>query len=223
MTIPELSRPVDLTHSSPISKGGRREIYEIESCPGILFKVPKRRETPPSNSTTKRILRWIVPRSIDRAALIEIDSYLRIVHYKPDVADEILPRFFGVVTSTRGPAALFERVCNPAGDLAPTLADIMSSGELSLEHIGPLNRLMDTIRSRHIVVNDLSAANLVFSNARFFLVDGLGDRNVIRIRTYFRQMNARSLSRKAHAIAGRSPQLTWDRSAFKFQLAEAET
>lgn len=223
MTIPELSRPVDLSEHGPISKGGRRELYEIESCPGILFKVPRKRSTPPSNSPAKRILRWFLPRSIDRAVFVEIDSYMHIVPYKPDVADAILPRFYGAVTSTRGPATLHEKVCDAEGGLAPTLADILSSGKLSPDHIGPLNHFMDTIRTRHIVVNDLRAANLVFSGGRFYLIDGLGDRNVIKLRTYSSQMNTRSLSRKARAIAERSPHLTWDHSAFRFQLVQEES
>lgn len=215
------SRAIDLTPFTPIASGLYRWVYEVPAFPNLLLKIRKTGKDAPLHSALKRPIRGAFPKTETRWLEIETSAFVEVSIRAPDLADTLLPRFHGIISTTQGPAFAYEKLCDGEGGLAPTLAGLLQSNRFTSRHIDALNDFFELLRAGHIVANDIHEHNIVYSKGQFYLIDGLGDRNLIRIRSLFPYFNARSQERKCIKIARSSDFLTWDSNRKRFALNSA--
>jgi hypothetical protein len=204
------SRPIDLASVLPVSSGYSRWVFDVPELPNMLLKVNKTVNSTTQSSPLKKFLRALFPASKNRGYTIEIQAYLNVAIKSPEASDMLFPRFFGFVNTNIGIALIYEKMCDPEGRVAPTFFQLIQEGRFVENHRMALNLFFEQLRCEHIVVNDLHERNIVYSNDRFYLVDGLGDKNLIKIRSAFRYFNNRSQMRKCARMVQASDDLKWD-------------
>jgi hypothetical protein len=208
-------RILDLSPYAPIAEGSRQWVYEVPTYPGMILKVQKIDKDAPPQRPIKKLIRWVLPGSEWRTVTVEPLSLALANIMKPDVAAEVFPRFHGFVLTSLGVGSLQEKLTGQDGGLAPTLAQLRDENQLAEHHKLRLSELARRMDASHIVVNDIHAKNLVFSQDRFFIVDGVGDRNVVRLRSLSPGFNRRSQNRKWAAMSSEMG-WSWDPQAQRF-------
>lgn len=193
----------------------------MPAFPNFLLKIRKTGKDAPLPSALKKPIRRILPRTETRWLEIETSAFVGVSIRSPDLADTLFPRFHGIVNTTQGPAFVYEKLCDDEGGLAPTLAGLLQSNRFTYRHIDALNEFFELLRAGRVVANDIHEYNIVYSNGRFFLIDGLGDRNLIKIRSHFPYFNTKSQERKCIKIASTSDLLAWDSNRKRFVLNTA--
>lgn len=120
------------------------------------------------------------------------------------------------IPTDRGLALISERVTGPDGDLGPSLEQLISTRSVTETHIQALGRLFQECIRLHIIVGDCNTGAMVYTESRgvqpeFVLVDGLGEKNLIPLRTMSWRYNRRKLlkaqTRILREIAAKMPHL----------------
>lgn len=211
---------LQVSGQDPVASGGHRDVY---ACPGqshLLIKVTRPRKRP-NRSYTKRLIRWLLPDSVYRNALKEIECEMKAaLKSGTDIAQLPLARCFGIVQTDIGPGILVERIASGDGGLADHLSSLCQQGPLSNELLRELNNFAQSLFRLQIVARDIHESNIVYGlrnqTRMFFLIDGYGERNLIPLRTLSRRLNDRSLNKQMNGIAERVG-LIWDRQQREFR------
>ncbi|WP_282119655.1 YrbL family protein [Ruegeria atlantica] len=215
----QLLRVSDL---DPIASGGHRDVY---ACPGqshLLVKVTRPRKRP-NRSFAKRLIRRLLPDSVFRNALKEIEGEMKAaLKSGTDIEQLPLARCFGIAQTDIGPAIIVERIESDDGQLAHPLAKLCEDGALSEDVLNELNSFAQKLFKLQIVARDIHETNIVYGlrneTRMFLLIDGYGERNLIPLRTLSRRLNDRSLHKQMNGIAERVG-LIWDRTGQEFRVA----
>lgn len=205
---------------TPIAEGLHRDVFAVPGQPDMLVKVRGRKRTPLSDRPVKRSIRALLPETRFRVLLIDaVHEMIVATRLGDNGPASPLSKCFGIIATDRGPGVLAERICDASGALAPRLVDLHKRGALDAATLDLLNDFCARLFDMGIIAGDLHERNIVLGlrggETRFFLVDGIGDRHAIPIRTWFQWINARSHNRKLGQVADRL-NLIWhsDRRAF---------
>ncbi|MCJ7994733.1 hypothetical protein J5N58_11330 [Rhizobium cremeum] len=122
----------------------------------------------------------------------------------------------GLVSTTAGLALVTEKIGGAGDTLAPTLEKLFENGALAFKHLKALNRLFDDCMEMHVVLSDMHMRQFLYSETRsgrpeFVVIDGIGEKNIIPLRSLSPLLNRRRLKRARdglfEAIFARYPAL----------------
>jgi len=200
---PPLLATLDLTSAQPIAEGAERRVYLHPHQPALLIKIvkPLRRKgagkRPPLRHWHKRFQR----EGLYRSHLAELAEYAAARHHAGHDWNVPMARILGLIQTSEGLGLLVEKISGESGALAPTVQAIVDEHGLEPALAQALDALFDTLADHHIILNDVSARNIVLGrNADgrhgLYLIDGFGSKQAIPLYALSKALNRRRLRRK---------------------------
>jgi len=195
--------PLDLDAAVPLATGGDRHIFQHPHMPSLLVKVMDMRaravylEARPFKRWYKQYQR----ESAYRVYLNEISEYVTTTTRPSGVWQVPMARILGVAQTTLGLGLVVEKICDEAGNIAPTVADMARQGKLDAALGEQLDEFFDDLADAHVVLHDVSASNIACGfNADgkpgLYLIDGFGVLPLIPLYAWSKRLNRRRIERK---------------------------
>jgi hypothetical protein len=214
--------PLDLSGLSPVAHGTKRELYLLDDLPGLVLKVVKPPERHIDSRSSKRWVRRLFPMSAYRFLFREYDCYLQAKLVEPRRQGPLpISELAGLVQTSAGVGMLAEAILDASGNLAPRLIDMSRIG-LTDAHLVALNDFVARVFAWGLRANDINPGNIVYGVRggvdQFVLIDGLGDSNLVPLRSWSDRLNERSLHKRFRSTA-RKIGLVWDDAARAFRRA----
>jgi hypothetical protein len=187
---------LQLKNRTPLNKGNSRLVFEHPDNPDQIVKVlrPDLMETRYGSGAPwrKRCRRYGRFRSYVR----EIQEYLA-VYAKEDHAPPFLQTVIGLVETDLGLGLVTNAARDKDGSLAPNIAMLISAGRFDSTVRRDLELFYQNIRGCDVVISDMNVGNLVYAfdetyGYHFVLIDGLGNANMLPLKTLSRTINRRS-------------------------------
>lgn len=180
---------IRLQHAKALASGGQRHVFGHPEDSTLLIKVMR-----PAG-----VLPWYRRRPKSRygqfrSALREIEEYVALQAGAPQDVD-LVERVAGIVETDMGLGLAVEALRDRAGNLAPTLADVIRRGEFSPAVRAKLDRFIARVLATDLVAYDTKSRNIVFAHDpatgedRFVLVDGMGERLTLPLNIISRRLN----------------------------------
>jgi hypothetical protein len=118
---------------------------------------------------------------------------------------DLIPKFHGFADTSLGRGAVFDLVRDANGEIAKPLGHYLSSPQLAETHrrglAGALAALRRYLIDHRIAIRTLKAKNLVYrvvspDEGRLYIVDNIGNTDLIPVATHIRLFAVRKLNRK---------------------------
>lgn len=185
----------------PIAMGMSRDLYSV---PGTDMIVKVRKLEPPPRRYFQSIKALFLLRKIYKTLVPlrrEVREYRR-VEREGKWTRRHLQRFHGVVETPRGSGLVVEAVRRPDGSLALNLDQLLRSGKYDARTDAALHEFLKWYEASSIVAADVHLGNIVIDETdfRLVLVDGIGDKTFIPVRSWFPPINKGYKRRLARAI-----------------------
>lgn len=163
--------PLDLSNAIMIGSGTERDCYKHPHNPMLCIKVNNGKVLPNKKRYAKQ-------------SQTEYSYYQRL--QKRHVQPTCIPKCYGWVETNRGRGLVFDFILNEDGTAAPRLIAALDQGLLSAEQAKELLwDLKQRMLKELIIPSDLHLDNILLqhrqSQPRLVLVDGIGNRNIIKI------------------------------------------
>lgn len=167
----------------PFAQGANRFCFQHPDNPDRCLKVIR-----PGSIQARYQKQSVVKRLLGKARLNDNTQELR-AHQQPAIRRLIqtgneeslwshLPKFYGRVATTLGPANESEMLRCKDGNIAPTLEFLIRGGGLTPELLEAIQRFENWLTANRILTRNLLPHNLVVTDRtgqpELFLVDGLG-------------------------------------------------
>jgi hypothetical protein len=184
-----------------LAKGTRKTVYASCSLPGMVLKVVSP-DAVNANGQFKRQGRHKQLRStgVYREFAREITQFLALCRRSHGRGNSCFPIAVpvGLVQTECGLALASERIVDCNGELAPTLSAILARGEFNQLHADALVQFFRQCDCHHIVLAEVNLDGLLYTTQRsgvpeIVLVDGIGERNLIPLKSWFRALNSRRI------------------------------
>ncbi|SLN27085.1 hypothetical protein PSM7751_01019 [Pseudooceanicola marinus] len=205
-----ISQTIRLSGQRPLAEGKESIVYQHPEFLNVLLKVPRQQSRHFRAFAKPGLKRYAVWRY---RGLInwyrEYEEYLAAVARSGDLPG-FLPRLFGFSRTDLGPAFAVERISGPDGEPAPTLIELARAGRIDDHILRLVDELFDQIAESGLVTQDLHAGNIVWSGDpdRLVLIEGLGDRVLIRVRVFSKRARLRTLARDKQALLAKLRELS---------------
>ncbi len=181
------------------SRSGRQKIvYEIPGRADILIKV---RKVPQTFERLKDYVYAKIPLSRNRSLRSEVShaKQIELRSRKLGISNPIsLIHGVGRVDGQLG--LIVEKISSPTqGDFAPSIKEYFDSVESREEAVSVLNEFTQNLFRLRVVARDIHSQNVLadFSSSqerpRLVLVDGFGERHLVRVRSWFAFIRHRDL------------------------------
>lgn len=120
---------------------------------------------------------------------------------KRDIDWSHLPRCYGWDETDQGKGLVFDLLQDKQGTPLPRLDTLLKNGHLDKTMINaPLKELRNYLCANQIFTSDLRASNIVCNLEKtpphFFLIDGIGDRDFIRLASVVRPLARAKIDRQ---------------------------
>lgn len=203
MSFQSVFGPLDLNAEHPLATGGDRHIFQHPHAPSLLVKVMDMRaraiylEARPFKRWYKQYQR----ESAYRVYLNEISEYVTTTTRPSGVWQVPMARILGVAQTTLGLGLLVEKITDPAGDIAPTVADLARQGKVDDHFFEQLDEFFEDLADAHVVLHDVSASNIACGlNADgkpgLYLIDGFGVLPLVPLYAWSKSLNRKRIARK---------------------------
>ncbi|MEI2417720.1 YrbL family protein [Orrella sp. JC864] len=200
LSCPSMLDAIDLDQARPIAVGGGRRIYAHPCDKNLLIKVidPQARAQYMMRHRFKRWYKRLHRASAYRGFIGEFSESVIVAARNAHWDRLPMARVAGVVDTSQGPGLLVEKIRGLDQDLAPTLEAVVRQHGLGPELRQALDALLQAFIAAHIVINDMSASNIVMgTNAQgkqgLFLIDGFGVKQKVPLYALSKSLNARHL------------------------------
>ena len=112
----------------------------------------------------------------------------------------------GLVVTDQGLGLITEKITGPDGK-PQTLEHLAEQGALQAKHHEALERFFDECVELHLVFGEVNIAGLMYTESRtgrpeFVLVDGIGEKLLIPVRSWFKGLNTRYIRKVQARIMG---------------------
>ncbi|OAP42492.1 hypothetical protein AU381_14975 [Sinorhizobium glycinis] len=196
---------IELSGWRQCAAGHQRSVFENRLHPNLLIKVLKPESRGASGTRRSRRTFAFLHRfkrfGAYRTFRREVDEFLEQAR-KFSLADGIelpIPRIFGFAHTDHGLGLVVEKITRRDGELAPTLAQLAFSGQLTARHLMMIDEIFERFRRLHIVMMDVNPGNFVVTDRRgcdeLICVDGTGEKSFLRIFAFSRRANDVKLQR----------------------------
>lgn len=202
-----MPEPLRLKDLKPITRGNLRLVYQHPDHPELLVKVMR------SEAIESRYRPTVRKRRFGEYVLFVREMHEYVAAYAAGGVDFPFAQVItGTVETDLGLGLVTAAVRGPDGQLAPTLADLVDRGEYTAEAQAALEAFIGGMLASDMVLSDLHERNLVYAceegkPRRFVMIDGIGDSNLVPLKTWFPSINRRSkisrVERLRKRIAGR--------------------
>ncbi|WP_427183470.1 YrbL family protein [Bordetella bronchialis] len=200
-------RLLDLTGLRPIASGAERLVYQHPHDPSLLVKVvdfPAMAE----HLSTRPLRRWRKDRQREgayRNHVAELAEYTAAQNAAAGRWKVPMARILGLAQTSMGLGLLVEKITDGQGGLAPTVEQIVRDRGLDESLARELDYFFDTLADHHIILNDVSARNVVMGlNADgepgLYLIDGFGSKQAVPLFAYSKLLNRRRILRKYQVL-----------------------
>jgi PhoP regulatory network protein YrbL len=201
---------LSLKSATPLAKGNVRLVFEHPESPGLLVKVMRPDLVERRHGGRKVwfqglrrydpyvvFLREIREFVAAHAALGRAAPFAQVVH--------------GLVETDLGLGLVLEAARDPDGGLAPTIAKLVQHGRFDAGAEAALDQFLTELLESDMVIADLHERNLVYACAqdgsrRFVLIDGLGESNLLPLKSWSRWLNRRSKAKRVARLRKRIAQ-----------------
>jgi hypothetical protein len=194
---------IDLAAIPPLRQGQLRNIRVLPGFPGLILKTIRPERVDMRGFVhSKNAIRNLRPRGCQTVPLRELEEFLiqcrrrhRQVGYRLPIA-----HVHGLVATTEGIGMLVERIADAQGGLAPTIGELINTNAIGSGHVAALETWWRTCRADHVVVGDLHAGNIAYTECRSggpecVCIDGFGEKSFFPVHRLSRRINARKLDR----------------------------
>ncbi|KAA6404772.1 YrbL family protein [Candidatus Tokpelaia sp.] len=188
---------LDLSDNEPLFYGTTRRVYRHPHDPALLVKVPSRQEEERRHANRPAWKRRFKPTGI--ANITNLREMAEIMRLNP----EALPcpphifSFIGLVATSYGWGQIVKAERDENGSYAPTLESIAQD---SSRYEKPLQEFIAWVKTAPIVLIDLEPWNCVLAERngkqQIVLIDGMGEKTIIPLRTYFPSLNNKKNARQ---------------------------
>lgn len=187
---------LQLKDRTPLNKGNSRLVFEHPDNPNQIVKVlrPDLMETRYGSGAPwrKRCRRYGRFRSYVR----EIQEYLA-VYATQNHAPPFLQTVIGLAETDLGLGLVTNAAREKDGSLAPNIAMLISAGRFDSTVRRDLEIFYQNIQGCDVVISDMNVGNMVYAydaphGHHFVLIDGLGNANLLPLKTLSRKINRRS-------------------------------
>jgi hypothetical protein len=214
---------IKLTGTPVLARGTTKLVYAHPFQGGCLIKVIRPDLIDPRDhnrvpGTRKRLWRT-VPRHRRYADFaFEVDEYLAL-RARSDESIPCIQSVMGFAETDLGLGLVVEKLCDPDGGLAPTVLSLVMTRGFTDELMVLWQAYVQAMHRFKIVSQDWHLGNLVCAadenqGRRIVLVDGLGDRSVMRLRSRWPWLNRVALRRKGRRALRwmKNPTESWVRN-----------
>ncbi|MBH0238998.1 YrbL family protein [Methylobrevis albus] len=197
-----MGQTLSLTRQSPLAEGRSRLVYALSERPSLLLKVQK--PEPPHRGFLST---WRVLASIRK-------YYKRIVPIRREIAEyrrvsdegeatrRHLQQFEGLVQTSQGAGLVVAAVRTADGRLGQTLGQSISAGTYDARRHAALLEFLNWFVASKVVAADVHLNNIVYdeTSGSMVLVDGIGDKTLIPLRSWSQRINRSNKQRLAKTI-----------------------
>ena len=199
-----MSDVLALKHLQPIAAGKQRYVFRHPDDPDLIVKVPRedyaRRKAGIGG-------RWYKPVRRYRHFLVflrELREHLALRAVEPRIPKHI-QTVVGFVETDLGMGLVSRAVYGRDGGLAPNLKDILARGELTGAMRADLEAFFDWMLASPVILGDFHVGNLVYGftpadGDHFVVVDGIGEKTVIPVRSLSAAVNRIAKRRKIRRV-----------------------
>ena len=190
---------LSLKNARPLTQGSRRYVFQHPREPELLVKVLKSEEGKEISLGLPGV-RLQRPNEMTRSFQREIGEFLRV---RTQIPQGPLPiaRVFGIVDTDLGTGLLVEKIAGHDGGLATSIkARVLERGfDDNLKH--RILTLPDEVIRCGLVTGDINSNNIVVGCGadgadRLVIVDGIGDKTFLPVKSLIPFINRRSLRRR---------------------------
>jgi len=181
-----------------LGEGGYKAVYAHPDDPKKVIKVIRHQRVS-ADGCFKKHGRWKrhSMQGMYRQFRRELLQYLQLCKNSYNQKRFIFPieTSYGFVQTNRGLGFVVERVVGPSGS-GETLFDLCESGRVEKKHIQALERFFQQCCELHLVFGEVNSEGLMYTESRtgipeFVLVDGIGEKLIIPVRTWIKSNNDR--------------------------------
>lgn len=191
-----------LTAPVPVAEGRSRVVYSLSGFPDLLLKIQKSEPAPRRFFNASRLLS-AVRRYYKQVVPLrrEIAQYRRVVDEGAQTRRH-LQHFAGVVETSEGTGLVVSAVRRPDGQLGPTLGHMVKTGTYDDRSHAALQEFLDWFIASKLVAADVHLDNIVFDemSGAMVLVDGIGDKTFLPVRSWVPGLNGRYKRKLAKTI-----------------------
>lgn len=193
--------------SDLIGSGTVKDVYQHPLSEKSLIKVIKPSLIAPDggfvgHSKFKRRMHQGVYRQFRR----ELIQFLQLCKNQTDRSHFIFPMEtpYGLIATNRGLGLIVEKIVDPQGE-GVTLEMLASNQQFEFKHHQALQQFFEDCIRLHLVFGEVNIAGIMYTENRnnrpeFVLVDGIGEKLFIPIRTMSFAINARYIRKVSKRI-----------------------
>ena len=204
---------IELNDSLFIAEGSHRAIYHHPEDDGKCLKIVKKGSLEKRRKRNKKWYKRMRKLSTFDETRKDLQAYRRFGANEKFMRH--IPRFYGMVETSLGPAMLLDLVTNEDGTPARALANHLDSGQNRIKLKDALLELGKHLVAQAIVVRDFSVGDVMVregldGSITLFIVDGLGGSELIplsKIPVFARLKASRRVDRFFGKIMKRYPNL----------------
>jgi hypothetical protein len=202
-----LQPSIELKGARPLVSGAYRDVYQHPHDDNLLIKVIKP-DVIEHYAERANLYRARYGTGPYKNFLREIEEYL-VLRRRGQHSLPFIQHFAGVVETDIGLGIVVRKVRGRDGNLAPTLAALVTDRGMTAELTALIDALRENVVSKHIVFGDISANNIVVSDdaehgRRLVIIDGLSDQLWLPVNSMSRWVNRiycdRRFARMMHTL-----------------------
>lgn len=218
---PVVPEVLQLRDCEPIASGALRYVFQHPKAPDLLVKVVKPRAI---ERWWRNTTWWKRPfRRYRHLSHILREVQEHLVSRLGDQSSEFVQNFIGFVDTDYGLGTIVAAEQTRDGELAPTLKKLVATGRYDDQARRAFEIFAESLLASDIIAMDLNPENLVYAyhksrGDRFVIIDGLGEKTLVKIHSmspYFnRRCKIRRINRLRDFVASApAPQVSQSRRA----------
>lgn len=184
------------------SQQTQKAIAMIELQPEKMIGKGLHRECYVHPDDDSRCIKVVVNRGVEETRREQ--AYYKLLQ-KQGIDWQMLPKFYGNVSTTKGQGAVFDLVRDSDGHVAKTLEYYFQSTELTEQNQQGLAKAIALLKqyllTQNIIVMTLKPKNIVYQRqsddeGQAIIIDNIGNSDVIPISSYCRYFGRKKIERK---------------------------
>ena len=201
-------RRLDINECHFETAGSLKRVYTHPDMPDVVLKIVDPERTHGEGRLKgESFIKRKNPLGVYRGFRRELTQYLILSRrWNEDVCGAPpLAVPCGLQPTTAGLALVTEKIINEDGELAPTLEKLFQTGAVELKHLEALERFFEACIAMHVVLSDMHMRQFLYSEVRsgrpeFVVIDGIGEKNMIPLRSLSVRLNGRRLGKARDQI-----------------------
>lgn len=187
---------INLEELKFIGRGGHKYVYQHPEDDSKVIKVMiPDRATDDGGRADQPPIRAHRQQGIYRQFRREIIQYLQLckTYYKQNKSTFPIEKIYGFQTTSLGLGLVTEKIESPF-DKPMTIEQIVKEGLFNEDIRVAFNKFFDDCCKYHVVFGEVNLGGIMYTESRqgkpeFVLVDGIGDKNIIPFRAWFKSIN----------------------------------